>query len=444
MGGSGTRECQYSDYTNYMSMSMDTILAKFQDYLSAGISGQLSPPLHLRSSSSSDDHVLIDAPTPAQLYRYHSTFNSSMRDAMLLALKRRIDAARHLMPQAKLYISGHSSMWREPAPAPWVEASDRGARETYIRAGELGVYDNLTYVMASVYSRVAYEDVDEYVQRSVEIASGLTDSTGRVLPVIAALSLGKGGRPTDTPAKANRFVHNLRKRRDIAAIVWRIADWSDDVTRYFEESRLVPAACGCSLPPPCFSVDCGENGVCQSSGPVSVPHCRCSKGFHGPKCDTPPPVIGMAEASLVNLVPASCTLSVEVRRLFAPEASAVAKVRLLGAQGVAELLFNETLMWGGGDSASRFVSLRIVSDPQSENQSSEPLAEFFIILFNATVPSSVQCDELQEFDVAKAKVQDFQTKFGQAGSVGCVAHVVVDLKAKFKDKWVGNFTAGGI
>ena len=139
------------------------------------------------------DIVMLDIEAPIQPNDWGNPIHDAYRDDYLLAVKRRIEVARALLPDARLSLYAvvvPNAAGDNDSPT-WLQNSWSG----YTRAAELGVYDSLDLLSPHLYAAWGPDDasfwmttIPDYTRMGIERAEVLEKTTGETLPLAPLLS----------------------------------------------------------------------------------------------------------------------------------------------------------------------------------------------------------------------------------------------------------------
>lgn len=140
---------------------------------------------HPEIDRDTDGIVIIDMESPVHP-RDWWTYEDPDQLAILNAVKMRINVAHTLLPNAKLSLYGVAF----PHRLGDNNDPDFIARmETFARASDEGVFDNLTYLTPVLYIRygpsdTSYASIAAYTQQGIEASRQITKSDGRLFRVV--------------------------------------------------------------------------------------------------------------------------------------------------------------------------------------------------------------------------------------------------------------------
>jgi hypothetical protein len=183
IGGYGCSSTNADSTTSFINKTEAEIESRFQTYIAT----------HAISASSSR-WIMLDIELPINPQYWGDSQYDSIRDDYLLAVKRRVDVARSVFPNAELtlYAVVTPPVDSDPNNAAWNATSFAA----FQRAGELGVYDNLDALSPHCYMSWGPDDnsywqgtVDDYLRVGVDKTAQLTKSDGTThLPVWPLIS----------------------------------------------------------------------------------------------------------------------------------------------------------------------------------------------------------------------------------------------------------------
>ena len=138
------------------------------------------------------DLLILDIEAPVHVKHIGKyAHEPELHDQIILALKRRIDAARRVFPYAKL------SLYGVIFPHPQGHPDSKGVRQQMTamrRAGELGMFDNLDYISPNLFQRWGVSDkrystrVEDATRQGIEHSQQLTKSDGTPIALAPILS----------------------------------------------------------------------------------------------------------------------------------------------------------------------------------------------------------------------------------------------------------------
>ncbi len=229
LAGSGT------EMEDFLSTSYEDIRAQFADYVDRKA---LTP--------GTTDLVILDIEKPVQPREFGSFIeeleaedNMELFGQYIDAFRRRIQAAREVLPNARIAMYGvivpHS--WGDP-DLP----SQQKIMSGYWAAEEHGFYDDADILVPIIYQRFGPDDnkfdrLDDYTILGWEEANDLRRSDGSSIPVVpmTTFKIYNGGSPyTKTPVEPENLLYQVNVLRDLGVHEFLFWNGKDEIKNYDE------------------------------------------------------------------------------------------------------------------------------------------------------------------------------------------------------------------